>query len=127
MEVPLSKIHANIRNSGYSVESETNGFPLPIRFEIDTGSPVTIITRSDFDKLGLPLAAVSKPTVKLIGFSDTQIQSLGERKMSVTINGQTHDLILRVVDTRGPSLLGRYGLACFKLDWKRKEILDQAQ
>ena len=39
--------------------------------------------------------------------------------MSVTINGQTHELMLRVVNTRGPSLLGRDGLACFKLDWKR--------
>ena len=42
---------------------------LPIRFEIGTGSAlITIITKSDFDKLGLPLAALSKPTVKLIGF-----------------------------------------------------------
>ena len=39
--------------------------------------------------------------------------------MSVTINGQTHDLMFRVVDTQGPSLLRRDGLACFKLDWKR--------
>ena len=88
MEVPLYKIHANDHNPAYSVEGEIHGSPLPIRFEIHTGSAVTIITRSDFDKLGLPLAELSKPTVKLIGFSGTQIQSLGERKMSVTIDGK---------------------------------------
>ena len=47
--------------------------------------------------------------------------------MSVTINGRTHDLMLRVVDTRGPSLLRRDGLAYFKVDWKRKEMLDETQ
>ena len=132
-QVPLYKIHANNHNPAYSVEAEINGSPLPIRFEIDTGSAFTIITRSDFDKLGLPLAALSKPTVKLIGFAGKQIQCPVERKMSVTINGKTHDLMLTVVDTRGPSLLGRDGLACFKLDCKltgessREEMLDEAQ
>ena len=43
MEVPLYKIHANNHNPLYSVEAEINGPPLPIRFEIDTGSAVTII------------------------------------------------------------------------------------
>ena len=65
MEVPVYKIYANNHNPANSVEAEINGSPLPIRLEIGTGSAVTIITRSDFDKLGLPLAALSKPTVKL--------------------------------------------------------------
>ena len=78
MEVPLCKIHANNHKPAFSVEAEINGSPLPFRFEIDTGSAVTIITRSDFCKLGLLLAALSKPAVKLIGFSGTQIQCLRE-------------------------------------------------
>ena len=63
MEVPLYKIHVNNHNPAYSVEAENNRSPLQIRFEIGTGSAVTIITTSDFDKLGLQLAALSKPTV----------------------------------------------------------------
>ena len=134
MEVPLYKIHANSHNPSYSVEAEINGSPLPFRFEIDAGSAVTIITRSDFNKLGLPLAALSKPTVKTNWlFWYTNSMSGRTMYMSVTINGQTHYLMLRVVDMRGPSLLERDGLACFKLDWKRtgesswEEMLDEAQ
>ena len=36
----------------------------------------------------------------------------------MSVNGQTHKDMLRIVDTKGPSLLGRDLLASFQLDWK---------
>eukprot|EP00117_Sycon_ciliatum_P043835 scpid78022/ scgid31689/ len=118
-DVPMFKIRSgNGQNPPYTVMAKINDSPLSTRLEIDTGSVVTIITKSDFEKLGSPITSLATATVRLIRFSGSSIPCLGERKFPVSINGQTHKDMLRIVDTKGPSLLGRDLLASFKLDWK---------
>ena len=53
-----------------------------------------------------------------MGFSGTQINCLGEGTFPVTMNGQSHNVLLRVVDSKGPSLLGRDLLSVFQLPWR---------
>ena len=101
----------------YTVLVEVNHSPLNLKFEIDTGSAVTLISISDFEKLGSAVSELSAPTVRLVGFSGTQIKCLGEGTFPVTMNGQLHSVLLRVVDTKGPSLLGRDLLSLFQLPW----------
>ena len=115
-EVPVDSIQTGVgRRPPYSVPAVINDFPIPIRLEIDTGSAVTILTKSDFDKLGARVSSLSPPTIRMIGFSGATIPCLGESTFPVTINGQTLDVLLRVVNVSGPSLLGRDILSVFQL------------
>ena len=129
-DVSIYTIKSNPNNPPYSIKATINDSPIPISLEIDTGSGVTLINRSDFEKLGMPLTSLSKPTIRLRGFSGNQIACLGEVQIPVTINGQTHSVLLRVVDTVGPSLLGRDVLSLFQLNWKEifsiKTEIDEA-
>ena len=117
-DVSIYAIKSNPNNPFYSIKATINDSPIPFSLEIDTGSGVTLINRSDFEKFGMPLTSLSKPTIRLRGFSGNKIACLGEVQIAVTINGQTHSVLLRVVGTVGPSLLERDVLSLFQLNWK---------
>ena len=51
-------------------------------------------------------------------FTDIPISCLGEKHMKVSLIGQTHSVLLRVVDGAFPSLLGRDIMNLFTLPWK---------
>ena len=73
-----------------------------INMEIYTESGVTVLSKQDFDK----------------GYSEGIIICLGEKVMSVQINNQTKDAVIRVVDSKGPSLLGTDLISIFTLPWE---------
>ena len=53
------------------------------------------------------------------GFSGNSITCVGETALSVTIGSKTENVLLRVVASNGPSLLGRDLLNVFTLSWKQ--------
>ena len=63
-----------------------------------------------------------KPTVVMKGFSGNSISCVGETTLSVTIGSKTENVLLQVVASNGPSLLGRELLNVFTLPWKQMFI-----
>ena len=83
-----------------------------IPMEIDTGSAVTLLSATDFSKLGCHIETLKSPT----GYTGNIIECLGEKVMEFKIGDQLDSLLVRVV--KGPSILGRDLMAKFKLPWQ---------
>ncbi|XP_015765071.1 PREDICTED: uncharacterized protein K02A2.6-like [Acropora digitifera] len=84
--------------------------------EIDTASAVTLLSASDFSKLGDHIETLKSPTVILKSYTGNIIECLGEKEMELKIGDQLDTLLVRVV--KGPSILGRDLMAKFKLLWQ---------
>ena len=109
-----------VRNNGSSISPyliKVLVNDVPIEMEIDTGSGISIVNLCEYEKLGGVVSALAKPTIRLRGVSNAEIQCLGEIAMDVDISGSTQPVLLRVVDNAGPSLLGRDIVEEFKLPW----------
>ena len=89
-----------------------------INIDIDTGSGVTVLSKQDFNKIGGDLESLQTSNLILKGYSGGRINCLGEKVMSIQINSQTKDAVIRVVDSKGPSLLGRDLISIFTLPWE---------
>ena len=89
-----------------------------INMEIDTGSGVTVLSKQDFEEIGGDLESVQTYNFILKGYSGGRIICLWERVMSIQINNQTKDAVIRVVDSKGPSLLRRDLITIFILPWE---------
>ena len=105
---------ADQRRSGYQVQLLLEG--KPVKMEVDTGSAVSIISETAYNKLfqHLPL----KPThFYLKTYSGERLTLLGEFQVRVTY--QTREVHLPLVVAKGdkPVLLGRNWLDKLKLDW----------
>ena len=87
-----------------------------IPMEIDTGSAVTLLSATDFSKLGCHIETLKSPTVILKSYTGNIIECLGEKVMEFKIGDQLDSLLVRVV--KGPSILGRDLMAKFKLPWQ---------
>ena len=101
----------------YKLEIAVND--VPVVMEIDTGSGISIISVHDFESLGVSRINLTKPSVRMTGFSGAEIKCIGEGKFNVSIDGVEKPTLLRVVDNGGPSLLGRDMLSQFTLPWKQ--------
>ena len=88
-----------------------------IPMELDTGSCVTLITKTDYDKYfsNLPLEPCN---IVFKSASDGDMHVFGKCKVSVRYCGQEHQLSLRVVHGQA-RLLGRDWLSVIKLDWAK--------
>ncbi|XP_015780595.1 PREDICTED: uncharacterized protein K02A2.6-like [Acropora digitifera] len=95
-----------------SVTVDNKEFPM----EIDTGSAVTLLSATDFSKLGDHIETLKSPTVILKSYTGNIIECLGEKEMKLEIGDQLDTLLVRVV--KGPSILGRDLMAKFKLPWQ---------
>ena len=95
-----------------SVTVDNKEFPM----EIDTGSAVTLLSATDFSKLGGHVETLKSPTVIFKSYAGYIIQCLGETEMEWKIGDQLDTLLVRVVN--GPSILGRDLMAKFKLPWQ---------
>ena len=105
----------HVCNVSQSTEKGSNGplfVPVTINgllveMELDTGSDVSVLTKSDFKKGGGDKRILQKPRFLLKGFSSTMIECIGETTMSVSISRNTENVLIQVVENDGPSLLGR--------------------
>ena len=89
-----------------------------LNMEIDTGSSVTILNTKDFASLGLSVQSLNPSTAVLKTYTSDTIKCLGEKSIEVQIGDQKDNIVIRVVETKGPSLLGRDIMMKFKLPWK---------
>ena len=87
-----------------------------IPMEIDTGTAVTLLSATDFSKLGCHIETLKSPTMILKSYTGNIIECLGEKEMEFKIGDQLDSLLVRVV--KGPSILGRDLMAEFKLPWQ---------
>ena len=105
---------ADQRRSGYQVQLLLEG--KPVKMEVDTGSAVSIISETAYNKLfqHLPL----KPThFYLKTYSGERLTLLGEFQVRVTYQTREVHLPLAVAKGDKPVLLGRNWLDKLKLDW----------
>ena len=102
-----------LRQGSYKTDVILDG--KTINMDIDTGSGVTVLSKQDFDKIGGDLESLQTSNLILKGYSGGRINCLGEKVMSIQINNQTKDDVIRVVDSKGPSLLGRDLISIFTL------------
>ncbi|XP_058826833.1 uncharacterized protein K02A2.6-like [Topomyia yanbarensis] len=87
-----------------------------IRFEVDTGSPVSIISAENRNKL-FPDAQLRKCDTELVSYCNTSIEVLGVLDARVKFKGKTTKLPLYVVNSGKHPLLGREWLQEMSVDW----------
>ena len=97
-----------------SVSLQVNGVILPM--EIDTGAAVSIIPERVRQEL-FPYLKPQNTRVRLRTYTAEQITVLGTILVQVKFKNQTRTLSLFVVNTDGPTLLGRDWMRQLKLDW----------
>lgn len=87
-------------------------------FEIDSGSPVTIISNNDKERY-FPLEIMRPSDTKLVSYCGTEITVLGYFGVCVNSGIESGHLKLYVVESNRRPLLGREWLRKLKLDWNR--------
>lgn len=94
-----------------------------LQMELDTGSALSVISETDYNKLfsHLPL---QKTSVMLKTYTGEKVSPKGKLKVDVVYGDQTHKLELYVLKTAGPALLGREWLRRIQLDWHAIKALN---
>lgn len=105
----------NIRSiGGAPMLEKVNISGLDLRFEIDSGSAVTAISKHLYEK-HFKDVLLSPCRKKLISYSGTSIECLGIAKLPFTYRNQTETLNVYVIPNGGPSILGRDFICIFGL------------
>ena len=99
----------------FTVELRIQGKPL--KFEIDTGASVTLISEQTYYEhyQDRPL---KKSSLKLKTYTEEPLHVLGQITVNVSYNAQQGSYTLYVVRGSGPNLLGRDWLKHIRLDWR---------
>ena len=77
-----------------------------VKFEADTGSPATIMSKEEFAMIG-DLATVKSVQRKLRTYTGSTVKLLGLASVTVYCGGVKKQLDIHVVEDKGPTLLGR--------------------
>ena len=95
--------------------------------EVDTGASFSLISEATYRKLwrSQQAPALKQSSVRLTTYTGEPVPILGAIDVTATVNAQTKDLALQVVQGDGPSLLGRDWLEVIQLDWPRIHQLQQ--
>ena len=88
----------------------------PVRMEVDTGATLSLMSYSTLSRL-LPGAKLKPSAAKLRTYTGEEIKVKGVVEVKVKYGHQMKNLSLTVVDSDGPTLLGRDWLQHLKLDW----------
>ena len=97
-----------------SASLQVNRVILPM--EIDTGAAVSIIPERVCQEL-FPYLKPQKTRVRLSTYTAEQMTVMGTISVQVKHKNQTRTLSIFVVNTDGPTLLGRDWMRQLKLDW----------
>jgi len=98
------------------VDLEVDGQQLSM--EVDTGASLSLVSETIFRRLW-PSRPLQPTTVQLKTYSGELLPVLGTVQVHVSHGNQTANLPLLVVQTDGPSLLGRNWLEKLQLDWQQ--------
>ena len=83
----------------------------PLRMELDTGSAVSVIPYQ------LYRAKFSHIKLQRRTYTGEKLYPKGKINCRVSLDGQTRQLDIQVIESSGPSLFGRDWLSVIKLDW----------
>ena len=85
--------------------------------EVDTGSSLSLINKSTYDSIASKnhIQPLQKSKVKLKTYTGELVGILGTAKVEVTHGEVKHNLVIHVVDGKGPNLMGRDWLSSLKL------------
>lgn len=112
----IGKVSDTVNVPQYLVEVWLNH--QPVKMEVDTGASVSIISRKQFERLGLGKLVPTETCLSTI--TGEELKVLGKCEVSVSYKEQTYDkLQLHVVESTGPPLLGRDWLSQIRLDWRQ--------
>ena len=115
----------NSHTDKITLTPKINGVKIPM--ELDTGSALSIITKSVYDKHFSDIKLKQSATL-LKTFSGEIIKPLGTLRVTLKIHGNKRsDLILYVTDCGKNSLFGRDWLREVKLDWSEIKTLKLAE
>ena len=93
-----------------------------LKMELDTGSAVSVITKSDLTKQ-FGNIELNEANITLKTYSGENIKPVGCAMVKVKYKGKTQTLPLYVVQRGGPPLFGRDWLRHVRLDWTEiKEV-----
>ena len=106
------------------VEMLVDGITLPM--ELDTGAAFSIVSER-MRKEVFPRLSLQRSTIFLKTYTDERIPVLGQLNVKVKYGSQEARLVLLVVDSAGPTLLGRNWLKYITVDWKRIKMLSKDQ
>lgn len=101
------------QSSKFWLEVQVNG--VMIRFEVDTGAPVSIISAEDKKKY-FAADCLLPSDLQLVSFCDTKIQIYGMLKVSVVYGEKKLLLPLYVSNVRKHPLLGRQWMKAMRVD-----------
>lgn len=94
----------------------------PLKMELDTGSAVSIIPATTYEKL-FKTKKLRKTDVILKTYSGEKLSPKGMLQVHVKYGEKTQELPLYVVNGNGPPLLGRDWLTHMKLNWNEIKLL----
>ncbi|XP_058456616.1 uncharacterized protein K02A2.6-like [Malaya genurostris] len=84
-------------------------------FEIDSGSPVSILSLSDYQKY-IPGIKMHHPDTTLVSYSGNTIELFGMCAVHINYGGKNHELLLYVAKNKKHPLLGRGWMKVLKID-----------
>uniref|UniRef100_A0A1I8HYJ3 Phosphorylase b kinase regulatory subunit n=1 Tax=Macrostomum lignano TaxID=282301 RepID=A0A1I8HYJ3_9PLAT len=114
LQEPLFSIRQSGSSKGLAVELLLQG--KPCRFEVDTGSALTVIPKSLQEDV-LPGLRLSPTSTVLRTYTGESFRPIGQAEVAVQHNGQDRRLTLLVVEQGDVALLGRDWLTQLRLDW----------
>ena len=89
----------------------------PVRMELDTGAPVSLMSWTKFNSL-FPDHSLQSYNLPMQTYLGEPINVRGQAQVEVQYEQQRVKLPLVIVDGNGPTLFGRQWLDSIKLNWK---------
>lgn len=125
MHIAVHDLDAKGKKDKITVKPSING--VPIEFEVDTGSAITLIPKSTYDR-HFGTNKLSKTKTVLKTFTGELIKPTGTFKVKVKINGNKRsNMLLYVVDCGKTALYGRDWLNDLPLNWSEIKSLQVAK
>ena len=125
MHISVHELDKQGQNDRITVTPRING--TPIKFEVGTGSAITLIPKSTYDK-HFSEHKLSKTKTVLKTFTGEPIKPAGTFKVTVKINANTRkNMLLYVVDCGKSGLFSRSWLYELPLDWSEINAIQLAK
>jgi predicted aspartyl protease len=99
------------RNLALKVPIKVGGRRMKV--DHDTGADETVMSKVQWDSLGLRDIQLESPTTRLTSYSGNALDIEGVAKVSVEIGGRICEVSIFIINGEGPALLGKSWLASF--------------